>query len=123
MRGKRFMMHIKDLTYKGHEIIINKDSRGFIADVRSDEFEGELVAGYCELASESEAIEKAKFYIDTLVYVNNLAKDPNKAKEARLQVAYDIIGNLDDSLGSSEWIDKAIERLKQLKYIRENIPF
>lgn len=43
-------------------------------------------------------------------------------KEVKLQVAYDIIGNLDDGL-NSEWIDKAIERLNQLKYVRENIPF
>ena len=43
-------------------------------------------------------------------------------KEVKLQVAYDIIGSLDDGV-KSEWIDKAIERLNQLKHVRENMPF
>ncbi len=43
-------------------------------------------------------------------------------KEVKLQVAYEIIGNLDGGL-KSEWIDKAIEKLQQLKHVRENIPF
>jgi hypothetical protein len=44
-------------------------------------------------------------------------------KEVKLQVAYEIIGNLDDSALKTEWIDKAIEKLQQLKHVRENIPF
>lgn len=43
-------------------------------------------------------------------------------KEVKLQMAYEIIGLLDDGM-QSERIDKAIEKLEQLKYVRENIPF
>jgi hypothetical protein len=43
-------------------------------------------------------------------------------KEVELQVAYEIIGRLDEGV-QSVWIDKAIEKLQQLKHVRENIPF
>ena len=43
-------------------------------------------------------------------------------REIKLQVAYEIIGKLDDGL-QSKWIDEAIERLQQLKHVRENMPF
>ena len=52
-----------------------------------------------------------------------MAKNKDYDKEAKLQVAYEIIGNLDESIKQTIWIDKAIEILKQLKYIREDIPF
>ena len=44
-------------------------------------------------------------------------------KEAKLQVAYEIIGRLDDSVAQTVWLDKAIEALRQLKDVRENMPF
>jgi len=44
-------------------------------------------------------------------------------KETKLQVAYEIIGNLDDTARHVEWLDKAIEKLEKLKFVRENIPF
>lgn len=44
-------------------------------------------------------------------------------KEVKLQVAYEIIGNLDDDARKTEWIDKAIKKLEMLKHVRENIPF
>lgn len=43
-------------------------------------------------------------------------------KEVELQLAYEIIGRLDEGV-QSVWIDKAIEGLKRLKHVRENIPF
>lgn len=43
-------------------------------------------------------------------------------KEIRLNTAYDIIGRLDDGV-QTVWIEKAIEKLEKLKYVRENIPF
>lgn len=43
-------------------------------------------------------------------------------KEVELQLAYEIIGRLDEGV-QSVWIDKAIEKLEQLKHVRENIPF
>jgi hypothetical protein len=43
-------------------------------------------------------------------------------KEVELQLAYEIIGRLDEGV-QSVWIEKAIEKLKNLKHVRENIPF
>ena len=47
----------------------------------------------------------------------------NYEKEVKLQTAYEIIGNLDNSAASTEWIDKAIKKLQDLKHVRENLPF
>lgn len=43
-------------------------------------------------------------------------------KEVKLETAYEIIARLDDGL-ASEWIDKAIENLNNLKHVRDNVPF
>lgn len=44
-------------------------------------------------------------------------------KEVKLQVAYDLIGNLDEKVTQTKWIDKAIKELELLKFRRENLPF
>lgn len=44
-------------------------------------------------------------------------------KEVRLQAAYEIIGNLDEKVTDTVWIDKAIKKLEDLKHVRKNIPF
>lgn len=43
-------------------------------------------------------------------------------RAVQLEVAYDIIGRLDDGV-QTVWIEKAIEKLEKLKHVRENIPF
>lgn len=52
-----------------------------------------------------------------------LDKQREYDKEVKLEVAYDIIGNLDDTALQTVWIDKAIDKLQQLKRVRNNIPF
>lgn len=52
---------------------------------------------------------------------NNAPSDYDK--EVKLEVAYDLIGNLDDSITQTVWIDKAIKKLEALKYKREHLPF
>lgn len=44
-------------------------------------------------------------------------------KRTQLQIAYSIIGNLDENALHTEWIDKAIEMLENLKHVRKNLPF
>lgn len=51
-----------------------------------------------------------------------LVMNPDYDKEVKLQVACDLIGNLDE-LVATVWIDKAIKKLEELKFIRDNIPF
>ena len=58
----------------------------------------------------------------------NKQADKQKATEeykkaVKLQVAYDIIGSLDDNALGTEWIDKAIAMLENLKHVRKNLPF
>ena len=58
----------------------------------------------------------------------NKQTDKQKATEeykkaVKLQVAYDIIGKLDDNALGTEWIDKAIAMLENLKHVRKNLPF
>lgn len=48
---------------------------------------------------------------------------PDYDKQVRLEMAYEIIAHLDDSVVKTEWIDKAIQKLEDLKHIRENLPF
>ncbi len=43
-------------------------------------------------------------------------------KDIKLHVAYEIIGKLDEGL-QDIWIDKAIEKLESLRFVRKNIPF
>lgn len=61
------MKHIKDLEYKGHEIVIMQDSTGYAVDIRSDNFDGEMVDGYLELATQADAINKGKEVVDKLI--------------------------------------------------------
>lgn len=43
-------------------------------------------------------------------------------KAVQLAVAYDIIGRLDENV-ETVWVEKAIEDLEKLKYVRKNMPF
>jgi hypothetical protein len=60
------MQHDLDYIYKGHEVVILHDTTGYMCDIRSDDFDGELMAGYCDLASKREAVTVANEYIDGL---------------------------------------------------------
>lgn len=42
--------HIEDVEYRGHEIVIIRcpDCKNFIVDARSDNFDGEFLAGYID---------------------------------------------------------------------------
>lgn len=57
--------HIEDAEYHGHEIIIMQcpKCKVYIVDARSDNFDGEMLAGYID-KSIYNAIEQAKASID-----------------------------------------------------------
>jgi hypothetical protein len=59
------MQRIKDIIYRGQEVVIIKDTDGsYIADVREDKTNGDIIAGWDCLKSEEEAILTAKQFID-----------------------------------------------------------
>lgn len=58
------MRHIKDYTYKGHEVSIYQDGSKYAFDVRSDDFDGDIMQAYTDVRSESEALAQAMHYID-----------------------------------------------------------
>ena len=67
------MQHIRDLKYKGHERVIIKELSGkYIADVRADNYDGEILTGWDGLESEEKAILTAKQFINEL---NNNKKE------------------------------------------------
>lgn len=57
--------HIEDITYRGHEIVIAQcvDCNNFVVDARSDNFDGEFIAGWVN-PSIYKAIEEAQKSID-----------------------------------------------------------
>jgi hypothetical protein len=60
------MKHIKDLEYKGHEIIIlqHLDTKLYAVDVRADNFDGEIIAGYEGFVIAYDAKRMAQAFID-----------------------------------------------------------
>lgn len=62
------MQHDTDYIYKGHEVVIMHDATGYVCDIRDDEFDGDLIAGFCEYRTEREARMKAESFIDGLIY-------------------------------------------------------
>lgn len=64
------MVHIHDILYRGHEIIILKGDRHerYCFDIREDEFDGELIHGMYGLRSKEEAIRDAREWIDNYIY-------------------------------------------------------
>ena len=68
-----------------------------------------------------EAVKQFKEDFYPVYEADKLSSD--YGKEIKLEVAYDLIGNLDDSIVHTVWIDRAIEKLQQLKHVRENMPF
>lgn len=58
------MKHIKDIAYKGHEIVLMKDDSGYAIDIRSNDFDGEFIIGYTAMETAVEAMDKAKEFID-----------------------------------------------------------
>jgi hypothetical protein len=64
------MNTLQSLEYKGNEIIILQDKDNlFAVDIRIDDYDGEMIQGYCGLASESEAISVGQAFIDGLRHV------------------------------------------------------
>lgn len=57
--------HIEDVEYRGHEIIIIRcpKCKNFIVDVRVDDWDGEMLAGYID-PSIYNAIDKAHRAVD-----------------------------------------------------------
>lgn len=60
--------HLYDIQYKGHEIIVTQDSDSFSVDIRSDNFDGEIIAGYTELYNDDDAQITGKAFVDGLEY-------------------------------------------------------
>lgn len=83
------MKHIKDIEYKGHEIVIIQDTEGeydkkgtFIADIRADNFDGEMIAGYTGLSTAKVAEQAGRDYIDQLTL------KPPKLEEAEKELPF-----------------------------------
>ena len=58
------MYHIRDFEYHGHEVIILCDGDQYICDIRADDYDGELIAGFTGFNTEAEAIMHALATID-----------------------------------------------------------
>ncbi len=63
------MKHIIDETYEGHEIVFMQETEGkfagtFAVDIRIDDFDGELIGGYCEMLNINDCRNKATGFID-----------------------------------------------------------
>lgn len=58
------MDHVKDIEYRGHEIIIMSQANGkFAVDIRIDNFDGELIGGYQDLATQADAEWTGKVFV------------------------------------------------------------
>lgn len=64
--SNHIMRHVEDVEYRGHEIVIIEcdNCRRFIVDARSDNNNGEMLAGFIDKSIYS-AISKAQQAIDT----------------------------------------------------------
>lgn len=62
------MKHLKDTVVDGHEVIYYEDNiDGSIAvDIRADNADGEIIAGYAEFTTEDDARRVAMAFIDGL---------------------------------------------------------
>lgn len=59
------MEHLQDYYYRGHEVILIKDSnKTIIADIREDDYDGDLIAGMMGFKTRKEAKDWAEEYID-----------------------------------------------------------
>lgn len=56
--------HIRDLEYRGHEVVVIKEHGYYSCDVREDTFDGAFIAGFWGLQTESIAVDKAYDWID-----------------------------------------------------------
>ena len=67
------METISTFEYKGNEIIILLGKNDLYAvDIRIDDYDGHMMAGYCHLASESEAQSVSKAFVDGLRLVEEI---------------------------------------------------
>lgn len=61
------MKHMIDETYKDHEIVFLQQDNGMVTvDIRSDNFDGEMIHGYTDMLTIRDARNKATGYIDGL---------------------------------------------------------
>lgn len=60
------MEHIQDLEFRGHEIIILRDNltQFYAVDIREDNADGEIIAGYADFTTEDDARYNAMAFID-----------------------------------------------------------
>jgi len=60
------MKHLKDTVIQGHEVIYYQDGNEFTVDIREDDTDGDIIAGYAEFATEDDARRVAMAYLDGL---------------------------------------------------------
>lgn len=62
------MKHIQDFTFRGHEIILMQDSinGSYAVDIRADDFDGDIIAGYNEFKRQDDARYCAMAFVDGL---------------------------------------------------------
>lgn len=62
------MIHLEDIYHKGHEIVLCQQGDLYVVDIRADDVDGELIAGYVGSKDDSRAtmIKIAKAYIDKI---------------------------------------------------------
>lgn len=60
------MKHLKDTVVDGHEVIYYQDGNEFTVDIREDNADGEIIAGYAEFKTEDDARRVAMAFIDGL---------------------------------------------------------
>lgn len=69
------MKHIRDLTHRGREIVIMLDEDGtYVVDIRENDTDGEMIAGFSGLESEPDARRKAFATIDELIAKDNIKR-------------------------------------------------
>ncbi len=58
------MTHLNDLYMYGLEVITYKDGEVYSVDVRENDTDGDIIAGYTDLTSEDDAEFVARAFID-----------------------------------------------------------
>ena len=60
------MNHVKDVVYKGHELVVIEDTSAhtFMVDVRADNYDGVMLAGYTDFKTPDDAVRAGQIFID-----------------------------------------------------------
>jgi len=109
------MKHLKDTVVDGHEVIYYQEQYDdgslmdeYAVDIRADNADGEIIAGYAEFATEDDARRVAMAYID------GLRKATNKEFDPKTQIA--IVWSIEDIQSLADVTDtEAMDILENIK--------